>query len=123
MRRFVVAVAVVAIASGSLMAAEVRGTLKKVEPSKNRVVVTVNNEDRVIETTPKTQVYTLVTVGRGRRASTQLQQNTQGLTALQTNMFVTVQTSDRDGVETATEIREDSTTTAAGGRRRLLRRN
>ena len=47
MRRFVAAVAVAAIASGSLMAAEVRGTLRKIEQSKNRIVVTVNNEDRV----------------------------------------------------------------------------
>jgi hypothetical protein len=121
MRRFVVALAVVALASGSLMAAEIRGTLKKIEPSKNRIIVTVKDEDRIIEMVPKTQVYTLVSVGRPRRGNVQLQQSTQGITVLQTGMFVTVQTQDRDGVEMATEIREDSVSTS-GGRRRLLRR-
>ena len=119
MRRFVVALAVVALTSGSLLAAEIRGTLKKIEPTKNCIVITVNDKDRTIEMAPKSQVYTLVSVGRIRRG-TQLQQSTQGITALQTGMFVTVQTRDRDGVEMATEIREDSTATS--GRRRLLRR-
>jgi hypothetical protein len=122
MRRFVVAVAVVALTSGSLLAAEIRGTLKKVELSKNRIVVTVKNEDRIIEMSPKAPVYTLVSVGRPRRATLQLQQNDRGLAALQPGMLVTVQTEDREGMEMAREVREDSTTTSSGGRRRLLLR-
>jgi hypothetical protein len=123
LRRFVVALAVVALTSGSLVAAEIRGALKKIDPAKNCLVVTVNNEDRLIEMSPKAPVYTLVSVGRPRRATMQLQQSSQGLTALQPGMYVTVQTRERDGIEMATEIREDSTTTSSsGGRRRLLRR-
>jgi len=123
LRRSIVAVAVVALASGSLLAAEIRGTLKKIEPSRNCIIVTVADQDRTIEMSPKAPVYSLVSVGRPRRATVQLQQTGQGmqaLNALQPGTFVTVQTQNRDGIETATEIREDSVSTSSG-RRRLRR--
>jgi hypothetical protein len=106
------------IASGGLLAAEIRGTLKKVDPSRNCILVTVGDEERKIELAPKTQVYTLVTVGRRRRASVQLQQNPDGINSLQPGMFVTVQTRDRDGVEMATEIRQDNSGYSGSGRGR-----
>src|SRR5262249_17786026 len=42
-RRFVLALSVLVIGSGSLMADELRGTIKKVSPTKNSITLTVND--------------------------------------------------------------------------------
>jgi hypothetical protein len=126
-RRFVLALAVLVIASGSLMADEIRGTIKKVSPNKNSITLTVNDQDQVIEVSKSTPVYDMVsvTVGRRRRASTQtqLQQIGQGPSALQPGMFVIVTTENRDGVQSATQIQQDQQNfSSGGGRTRRLRR-
>jgi hypothetical protein len=125
-RRLVLALAVLVLASGSLMADEFRGTIKKISPSKNCITVTVDNQDQIIEVSKTTPLYDLVTVttGRRRRASTQtqLQQIGQGLSALQTGMFVIVTTEERDGVQVATQIQQDQPTYSSGGRGRRGRR-
>ena len=128
-RRFVLALSVLVIGSGSLMADELRGTIKKVSPTKNSITLTVNDQDQVIEVSKNTPLYDLVSVttGRRRRASTQtqLQQIGQGLKALQTGMFVIITTEDRDGVQVATQIQQDQQNqlnNSSGGRARRFRR-
>jgi len=125
-RRFVLALSVLVIASGSLMADEFRGTIKKISPTKNSITLTVNDQDQVIEVGKNTPVLDLVsvTVGRRRRASTQtqLQQVGQGLSPLQQGSFVVVTTEERDGVQVATQIQQqDQPSYSSGGRRRLRR--
>ena len=127
-RRFVLALSVLVIASGSLMADELRGTIKKISPKKNSITLTVNDQDQVIEVGKNTPFYELVsfTTGRRRRTSTQtqLQQVGQGLTPLQTGMFVLVTTEERDGVPVATQVQQmgDQASNSSGGRGRRFRR-
>jgi hypothetical protein len=125
-RRLLLALSVLVIGSGSLMAEEIRGTIKKISPTKNCITITVNDQDQIIEVGKNTPLYDLVTVttGRRRRASTQtqLQQVGQGLSALQTGMFVIVTTEDRDGVQVATQIQQDQQNYSSGGRGRRIRR-
>ena len=127
-RRFVLALSVLVIASGSLMADELRGTIKKISPNKNCITITVNDQDQIIEISKNTPFYDLVTVttGRRRRASTQtqLQQVGQGLTPLQTGMYIVVTTEERDGVQVATQVQQmgDQASNSSGGRGRRFRR-
>jgi hypothetical protein len=117
-RRLVLALSVLAIGSGSLMADEFRGTIKKISPTKNCITITVNDQDQIIQVGKTTPIYELVTVGRRRRASTQLQQVGQGLAPLQKGMFVIVTTEERDGEQVATQIQEDQGLYSSGGRSR-----
>ena len=117
-RKLVLALSVLAIGSGGLMADEIRGTIKKISPSKNCITITANNQDQIIEVGKNTPIYDLVTVGRRRRASTQLQQIGTGLTPLQTGMSVIVTTEERDGMQVATQIQEDQQIYSSGRGRR-----
>jgi hypothetical protein len=125
-RRYVLALSVLVIGSGSLLADEFRGTIKKISPTKNSIILTVNDQDQIIEVGKNTPLFDLVTVtvGRRRRASTQtqLQQVGQGLSPLQQGMFVVVTTEERDGIQVATQIQQDPQSYSSGGRGRRLRR-
>jgi hypothetical protein len=121
-RRYVLALTALVICSGSLLAEDLSGTIRKVDTARNCIILTVGDQDRTIEVAPKAPVYMLETVGRRRRATTQLQQVGQGLKALQPGMYVTVQTQNREGVEMVTQVREDQGTTTTSGRRLLRRR-
>lgn len=125
-RRFVLALSVLVIGSGSLLADEFRGTIRKISPNKQCITITVNDQDQIIEVGKNTPTYELVsfTTGRRRRATTQtqLQQVGQGLAPLQNGMFVIVTTEERDGVQVATQIQMGDQGSYSPGRGRRGRR-
>jgi hypothetical protein len=122
LRRIVLALMGMALFSGSLLAEEFRGTIRKLE--KNTITLRVGDQDRTFEVASTTPVYGTVNVTvRRRRVQQQQQQVGQGVEALQRGDLVTVTTERRDGVETVTQIRTDNNySSGGGGRRRLLRR-
>jgi hypothetical protein len=123
LRRILLSFAVSAIAASPLFAAEIRGTVKSVDPAKSSVTVMVGNQEKVIQVAKNCPVYGPVTL---RLRRTAMQQVGTGVGTLQKGMIVTVITSMRDGVEQATEITEDNVTfdqgTGGGGRLPRIRR-
>jgi hypothetical protein len=119
--RFLMALGMLTMTTGGLLADEIRGTVRNIEPARNVVVLTIGDQDRMFEVARQTPVYTLISVGRPRRSSLQLQQNTDGLNALQPGMYVTVLTENREGVQAVTQIREDNVTSYAPNSRRRRR--
>jgi hypothetical protein len=130
MRTFVAAVTALALLPAGLWAAEIRGQVKSVDASRNRLTLTVDGKDRTIDCTPKCRVTTMVQSSRRifpRRTS--VQEYLSSLDQLQKGTQVTVLTETMDGAEMATQIQAMSsgiTTTSGtgptGGRLRILRR-
>ena len=122
LRRSILSLAVLAIASGSLLAAEIRGIVKSVDPSQSTIILTVGDQERTIQVADNAPVLGMVTVQqRRRRVSTQIQQVGQGLNSLQPGMPVTLTTERRQGVETATQIQQDNSNYSSGSGRRRRR--
>src|SRR5262245_2253438 len=73
MRKFLAVVTVAAFLPACLSAAEIRGQVKKVDASGNKLTITVGDKERVITTTPKVRVTTTVETRRifPRRTSVQ----------------------------------------------------
>jgi hypothetical protein len=116
-RRFALALCVFAVASGSLLADELRGSIKKIDPDRKCIILTIDDQDRTIEIGKSCPLLESVTVGRRRRASTQLQQIGTGISPLQQGMFVQVSTERRDGIQIATQIQLLDQPSYSSGRR------
>jgi homoserine kinase len=132
MRKFLAAVTAVAFLPACLSAAEIRGQVKKVDASNNRLTIMVGDKERVITTTPKVRVTTTVETRRIFPRRTSVQEYISSLDQLQAGTMVTVMTETQDGMEMATQVRTsgDSSTSSrtglfnrsGGGRLGILRR-
>lgn len=139
MRSLLVAVAAALLVPAGLWAEEIRGTVKSVDASKNRLTVMVGEKERTIVCDPKCRVTMLQETSRGRifPRRTSVQEYLTSLSNVPAGATVTVMTETRDGSEMATSVQTNrmsssttttttSTTTTSsgllGGRLRLFRR-
>ena len=64
MRNLIVALGALVLVPAGLLAAEIRGTIKSVDPAKNSVIVMVGPKEQMFQCTPKVQVTVLVSTRR-----------------------------------------------------------
>ena len=115
LRKFVGALVVCALlAPAGLWAAEIQGTVKSVDSSRNTITVTSDGKDRTFDCASGVQYLTLQTY-RIRRPVWMSMSG--GLSNASTGSSVTLVTQMRQGQEVVTEVRQEG---SSSGRRRLL---
>jgi homoserine kinase len=130
MRKFLAVVTVAAFLPACLSAAEIRGQVKKVDASGNKLTLTVGDKERVITTTPKVRVTTTVETRRIFPRRTSVQEYISSLDQLQPGTMVTVMTETKDGMEMASSGSSSTSSRTgllnrsggSGGRLGILRR-
>ena len=124
MRSLLVAVTALVLIPAGLSAAEIRGTVKSVDASKNRLTLMVDGKERTVECTPKCKVTTMVESRRAFPRRTSVQEYLSSLNQLPTGAPVTVMLETTNGMEMATSIQATETSsgrTILGGGGRLFR--
>ena len=114
------AVAVVLLPAG-LWAEEIRGTVTKVDASKNMLTLKVGEMERTVKCDPKCRV-TMLESRRAFPRRTSVQEYLSSLSNVPTGSSVTVMLESRDGAEMATEVRMNQTAGSSGGRLFRFRR-
>jgi hypothetical protein len=110
MRSLLVAVAAALLVPAGLWAEEIRGTVKSVDASKNRLTVMVGQTERVITVDPKVRVTMMQETSRGRifPRRTSVQEYLTTLSSVPPGASVTVMTSTTNGTEIATSVQTNS---------------
>ena len=103
MLRVFAALSALVFCTGTLLADEIRGTIKKVDPTSNTITVMVGGKETSFEASKGTR-YTMVTMGRLRR--TLLMEQPNGMSSLREGQSVLMVT-DKGGA--LTQVQTDST--------------
>ena len=120
MRRLLVAVAAVLLIPAGLWAEEIRGTVKSVDASKNRLTIMVGEKERTIMCDPKCRITMMQESSRRifpRRTS--VQEYITSLSNVPSGATVTVMMETMNGMEMATSLQTNQmsgTTTSSSGR-------
>jgi len=123
MRKFLAVVTVAAFLPACLSAAEIRGQVKKVDASNNKLTLTVGDKERIITTMPKVKVTTTVETRRIFPRRTSVQEYISSLDQLQPGTMVTVMTETKDGMEMATQVTSSGSSSSSTSRTGLLNRS
>ena len=116
------AVAVVLLPAG-LWAEEIRGTVTKVDASKNLLTLKVGEMERTIKCDPKCRVTSMVETRRIFPRRTSVQEYLSSLSNVPTGTMVTVMLATTNGAEMATTVQMSQTPgTTTSGRFFRLRR-
>ena len=89
------------IGTGGVLAAEVKGKVKKVDADKNTVTVTADDKDTSYDVAKDAKVVKVV--GKGKKATTEAV--TEGLKGVTTGSEVTLTTSKKDDKEVVTNVK------------------
>jgi len=118
MRSLLVAVAAVLLIPAGLWAEEIRGTVKSVDASKNRLTIMVGDKERTIMCDPKCKVTLMQESRRIFPRRTSVQEYLTSLSNVPSGATVTVMLETMNGMEMATTVQTNqvSGTTSTGGR-------